>query len=328
MNYIFPYNLIERGSKVALYGFGKVGIDFFEQIISMDYCQCVLCVDRCFETYEKIEEPFGRISDLLSIEYDYLIIAVEQKKIADEIIESIKSLEVETSKIIWSPYYSMKRIWPNNKRQFLQNPNFYLDIVRKYRIANSIYGGGEFYQSFSEIGIAGTRNIQERLDIYQVKKYIKLSDSILDIGCNCGFFDLQLGRYAKTVRGIDIEPMFIDIANETKYHIGIDNVEFCLKDFQSEYEENKGKYNVVFALAVHTNVFQTGVAENQFVEEISGMLEENGILFFESHNLINDRERFNRLCDLFYGNGMKLLQRENYYSDFDRDIVVMQKGDM
>lgn len=326
MNYIFPYDLVEKGSKVALYGFGKVGKDFFEQLILKNYCQCVLCVDKCFESYEKIEKPFGKIGDLLVVKYDYLIIAVEQRKVVDEIIEKLKVIGVDTDKIIWSPFYSMKSIWPNNKQQYLQNPNFYISIVNKYRIANSIYGGGEFYQSYSEIGIAGTRNIQERLDIYQVKKYIKMSDSVLDIGCNCGFLDLQLGRYAGKVKGIDVEPKFIDIANETKKYVGRENVEFCLKDFQTEYDDNIGKYNVVFALAVHTNVFQTGVSEKKFVEEILGLLEQDGILFFESHNLINDRERFDRLCKLFYKDGMKLLHRENYFSDFDRDIVVMQKG--
>lgn len=325
MNYIFPYNLIEKGSKVAIYGFGNVGTDFFEQILYSGYCECVLCVDRNFETYEKIEKPFGRIKELSSVKYDNIIIAIQNKKIADEVIESIKALGVDEKKIIWSPYYSMKRIWPNNKRQFLENPKFYMEITKKYRIANSIYGGGAFYQSFSQLGISGTRNIKERLGVYNVKKYVKSTDSVLDIGCNCGFFALQLGEYAKSVKGIDIDPQFIDIANAAKDYLGVTNVEFSINDFQSEYNDNKGPYEVVFALAVYTNVFQTGVAEKQFVEEIIGLIAQNGILFFESHNLINDRERFNRICDMFYDSGMKLLERENYFSDYDRDIVVMQK---
>jgi len=37
MNYLFPYNLVEKGSKIAIYGFGNVGQDFFEQIITMNY---------------------------------------------------------------------------------------------------------------------------------------------------------------------------------------------------------------------------------------------------------------------------------------------------
>lgn len=84
---------------------------------------------------------------------------------------------------------------------------------------------------------------------------------------------------------------------------------------------------MVFCLAVHGNVLLSGIDETQFVKEIMGVLADKGILFFESHNLINDRERFNRLCNLFCDNGMKLLQRENYFSDFDRDIVILQKGE-
>ncbi len=325
MNYIFPYNLVKKGSKVAIYGFGKVGQDFFEQIIAMDYCECVLCVDKAFESYEEIHYPFGRIKELETVIYDYLIIAVQTQKLATEIKNLLMTMNIDSNKIIWSPFYSMKPIWPNNKRQYLENSEFYMDITKKYRIANSIYGGGEFYQSYSEIGLAGTRNIQERIDIYHVKKYLKPTDEILDIGCNCGFLDLQLRDYVKTIKGIDVEPLFIEIANRTKEYVGATNVKFSVMDFKEEVENPDTQYDGIFSLAVHTNVFMTGVAERQFVVDIMSKLKDGGILFFESHNLINDRERFDRICGIFLDAGMKILERENYFSDFDRDIVVMKK---
>ncbi len=325
MNYIFPYNLVEKGSKVAIYGFGKVGQDFFEQIIAMDYCECVLCVDKSFESYENIHSPFGRIKDLEVVAYDYLIIAAYTPKLAGEIREILKNMNIDPNKIIWSPFYAMKSIWPNNKRQYLENPKFYLDITKKYRIANSIYGGGEFYQSYSEIGLSGTRNIQERIHIYQAKKYLKSTDDVLDIGCNCGFLDLQLSEYVKSIKGIDVEPLFIEIANQTKAYVGVSNVQFSVMDFREEVENANIKYDVIFSLAVHTNVFQTGIAERQFVDDIISKLKDGGILFFESHDLVNDRERFDRICGIFQNAGMKILERENYFSDFDRDIIVMKK---
>lgn len=325
MNYIFPYNLIEKGSKVAIYGFGKIGQDFFEQIIATDYCECVLCVDKSFESYEKIHYPFGRIKELETTIYDHLIVAAYTPKLANEIRDLLMTMNIDSNKIIWSPFYSMKSIWPNNKRQYLENPDFYIDITKKYRIANSIYGGGEFYQSYSEIGLAGTRNIQERIDIYHVKNYLKTTDEVLDIGCNCGFLDLQLSEYVKSIKGIDIEPLFIEIANKTKKYVGISNVQFAVMDFKEEVKNDHLKYDAIFSLAVHTNVFQTGVAERQFAEDIMSKLKDEGILFLESHNLINDRERFDRICGIFLNSGMKILERENYFSDFDRDIVVMKK---
>lgn len=325
MNYIFPYNLIERNSKVAIYGFGKVGQDFFEQIIATDYCECVLCVDKAFESYENINYPFGRIKDLETTAYDYLIIAVHTSKLFTEINSFLMTMKIDSNKIIWTPFYTMKSIWPNNKRQYLENPEFYMDITKKYRIANSIYGGGEFYQSYSEIGLAGTRNIQERINIYHVKKYLKITDKVLDIGCNCGFFDLQLSEYVENIKGIDVEPLFIEIANKTKEYVGISNVQFDVMDFKEEVKNEALKYDAIFSLAVHTNVFQTGVVEQQFVEDIMSKLKDGGILFFESHNLFKDRERFDRICGIFLNAGMKIMERENYFSDFDRDIVVMKK---
>jgi len=282
-------------------------------------------VDKSFESYETINNPFGRIKDLEIIEYDYLVVAAYTLKLANEIRDTLKCTNIEKNKIIWSPYYAIKRIWPNNKRQYLANPKFYIDIIKKYHIANSIYGGGEFYQSYSEIGLAGTRNIQERIDIYHAKKYLKPTDEVLDIGCNCGFLDLQLGRYVKSIKGIDVEPFFIEIANKTKEYVSASNVNFVVMDFKEEIKNISEKYNVIFALAIHTNVFQTGVAEQQFVDDIMNKLKDGGILFFESHNLVNDRERFDRICALLKNVGMKILERENYFSDFDRDILVMKK---
>ena len=85
MNYVFPYNSVEKGSRIAIYGFGLVGRDFFEQIISFGYCEIVLCVDKSFESYDEINRPFGKINELNEVEYDYLVIAVENAIVAKEI---------------------------------------------------------------------------------------------------------------------------------------------------------------------------------------------------------------------------------------------------
>jgi SAM-dependent methyltransferase len=324
MNYVFPYHIVKRGSKVAIYGFGKVGRDFFEQMITLQYCECVLCVDQCFESYEKINRPFGRIHELLNVEYDYVIVAIEKCDIAKRIMEDLKVLGIDETKIVWSPDYEIVPIWPDNKRRFLEEPEFYLNITRKYRVANSIYGGGRFYQSFSEIGIAGTRNIQERLSIYNVRKYLKPTDEVLDIGCNCGFFDLQLSEYVKSVYGMDIEPLFIEIANETKEYVGNTNATFVCDDFYSSIRNADVTYDAIFALAVHTNIFVSGASHLEFVKGIIMRLKPDGLLFFESHNLLNDRARYDELCGLFLENGMEIVMHENYFSDFDRDIVILK----
>ena len=72
------------------------------------------------------------------------------------------------------------------------------------------------------------------MDIYHVKRYLKTTDEVLDIGCNCGFLDIQLNEYVKSIKGIDVESLFIEIANRTKEYVGVSNVQFAVMDFKEE----------------------------------------------------------------------------------------------
>lgn len=324
MNYVFPYHLVSKGSKVALYGFGVVGRDFFEQMRHLKYCNCVLCVDKQFEFYATVSKPFGKIRELASCEYDYVIIAILDEKVARDVKRDLCELGIDEDKIIWSADYQIKTdLWPMNKKRYLMNPEFYMSIIDKYKIANSIYGGGNFYQSFTELGIKGTRNIQERIGIYKIREFLKETDCVLDIGCNCGFFDLQISPFVKSVLGIDIDSNFIEIANETKDYLEIRNVTFQCRDYYNEKVTEK--YNAIFALAIHTNIMVSGASEEAFVECLYNNLEKGGYLFFESHNLKNDAERYKRICEQFIKKGMLVCLRENYFSDFDREIIVLKK---
>lgn len=49
------------------------------------------------------------------------------------------------------------------------------------------------------------RNNGERIARYRVEDYLTKDSICLDIGCNCGFFDLELSRLVKSVVGIDVE---------------------------------------------------------------------------------------------------------------------------
>jgi SAM-dependent methyltransferase len=57
------------------------------------------------------------------------------------------------------------------------------------------------------------------------------SSSVLDIGCNSGFFSTELAaRGAQHVDGVDLRPENIARANFVKEHFGVTNVDFAVSD--------------------------------------------------------------------------------------------------
>lgn len=98
----FPYKQIPPDSKVALYGAGEVGRDFYKQLIVSDYATVVIWVDKNFDKQSKIvnkpEVLFERI------DYQYIVIAVADKDIAFEITNYLVDGGVSAEHIIWRDY--------------------------------------------------------------------------------------------------------------------------------------------------------------------------------------------------------------------------------
>lgn len=102
--YTFPYEKVSAGSKIVLYGAGAVGTAFYRQMKITDYCNVVLWVDRNYEQLSvagrRVESP----SKVKEIEFDYLVIAVESEKQADQIrlyMQSELSGNGLEEKIVW-----------------------------------------------------------------------------------------------------------------------------------------------------------------------------------------------------------------------------------
>lgn len=89
--YKFPVNDVRYGSKVVIYGAGDVGRDYLSQIVEYNLCELVCIVDVNAEglssDYVKIEKP----EFLGECRFDYLIIAIKNPQIANEIKERIEN---------------------------------------------------------------------------------------------------------------------------------------------------------------------------------------------------------------------------------------------
>jgi len=101
---IFPFDSIKKGVEVILYGAGRTGITYYEQLISTRHCRVKLWVDQ---KYREMGEPVQSPEKILNTEYEYIIICVESGKLAGEIKKYLLAMGVCGEKIFWKePEYA------------------------------------------------------------------------------------------------------------------------------------------------------------------------------------------------------------------------------
>ena len=150
--------------------------------------------------------------------------------------------------------------------------------------ASYMYFYGQPYQSLGILDIFGERPSEERFDIYGLKDIVTKEDTILDIGCNCGFMGIITAyRTGCRVEGIDINPYMIEIGQLCADYLRLsDRVSLKAQRFQ-EYS-GAGKFSVVFSFATHwTDDENYRVDLVEHLSKIHSFLQPGGTLVFESH---------------------------------------------
>lgn len=138
-----------------------------------------------------------------------------------------------------------------------------------------------FYQGFEEIKIDGWRPSEKRFARYDIEKYLSKTKSALDIGCNCGFFTIVVSRHVKYIDGVEINPYLVNIANDTKEFLKIQNVSFITSSFE-KYQADK-KYDVIFSLANDETIDgNTKFTFKEYMEKINEFLMGDGLVMFET----------------------------------------------
>lgn len=109
MMYILPYREKLNGKDIVLYGAGRVGDDYFNQLKRNGECRIVSWVDRNYQQYTDKDLEIHDITDLQKLEYDYVIIAVKDSKLAQSITKELVERGIMRSKILWDePEYILR----------------------------------------------------------------------------------------------------------------------------------------------------------------------------------------------------------------------------
>ena len=101
IKHIFPYEYIEKGARVIIYGYGLVGKLYIEQIEYTKWCVIVGIVDSNVNRKQMSNYTMFSISDIGNIKgVDNVVIAIENPETADEVYNSLSKYGIDPLKII------------------------------------------------------------------------------------------------------------------------------------------------------------------------------------------------------------------------------------
>lgn len=100
-NYIFPNVEYLKGKNIIIYGAGKVGRDYYSQICRYSECNIVLWIDKNYNNYDFPFFEVKEVSNIKQYDFDIIVIAVRNRKLAIEIMMELEKNGVAKQKIIW-----------------------------------------------------------------------------------------------------------------------------------------------------------------------------------------------------------------------------------
>ena len=99
--YIFPYESVDKNSKIAIYGAGSVGKSYYRALEITGYAEIVMWVDKAYAQMQRCGYPVMPIERIHESKYDYLLIAIEDECVAEQIKRELISYGVDKKKIVW-----------------------------------------------------------------------------------------------------------------------------------------------------------------------------------------------------------------------------------
>ena len=192
---------------------------------------------------------------------------------------------------------------------------------------NQDYGQGTFYQSSSALKLQGQRPTDYRIKKYELEKYLSGGDkTVLDIGCNVGFLDIDIAQWAKHIKGVEYNKRLVLIAKIASRYLHLRNVEFVCGDFNNWSQKDKDCYDIIFSFAVHRWI---NMPSQEYSKVLTEKLNRGGYIIFESQNVNMDKELFMEYLEAFRECGLDVIKEDTIKDDgrIERMFVVLKKTD-
>lgn len=98
---VFPFHRVPPKSRVILYAAGVMGWTYYRQIRENTDYTLVAWVDRQYGKYADTDPEIRSVESIWKLDYDYIVIAIEEEWTAMEIISSLREMGVPEEKIVW-----------------------------------------------------------------------------------------------------------------------------------------------------------------------------------------------------------------------------------
>lgn len=93
---VFPFGLVEKDSRVVIYGMGNYGKEYYKQILATGFCKITGLVDQHPDKSIGVLSPEA----VLTMEYDYIVISIYNPGIVRIIKTELMNMGVNECKIV------------------------------------------------------------------------------------------------------------------------------------------------------------------------------------------------------------------------------------
>lgn len=100
MRYLFPFDKVVFGESVIIYGYGKVGKSYVEQIEMTGYCKIVAIVDRMEKFLSVSKYKIIDVSNIVEEKFDKIIVALENNIQAHAVEHNLINYGIKSRMII------------------------------------------------------------------------------------------------------------------------------------------------------------------------------------------------------------------------------------
>lgn len=160
-NYIFPFQKIEKGENIVLYGAGNVGRCFYKQLITSGYANIALWVDKKCANMRGEGIPVHDVNEIEKFKnVTHIVIAIDNRKLAEEVSGELqREYGISKEKIVWEEHYRFANeglfLDQNQQKQFGTTGElekitpkdmlhyYRLDLAVRYLLAKDIVFGIE-----------------------------------------------------------------------------------------------------------------------------------------------------------------------------------------
>ena len=101
IDYLFPHYDTMCGKEIILYGAGRVGKDFYLQLRFREDIKLVGWTDKNVQDYQKKGYPVMWLSEITELRYDYMVIAVKELTVMEQIKRELIEAGIPEEKIVW-----------------------------------------------------------------------------------------------------------------------------------------------------------------------------------------------------------------------------------